>query len=103
MNMHAKPMHQGCQCRKNLKFIKHLDYEVIYELIAAAIPALSYATGANFVTKIQTIGGGNFNMMTDDFRSHYFGDWKHSDIKNRPPVYTIKVCQKIVEIGDLNK
>jgi len=81
-----------------------LDDIAIHDLIASGIPASSYAVGANEVEIfINDISNNNFNMMTDDFRSHDFGDWKHSDIKDKPPVYTIKVFQKMINLGNLNQ
>jgi hypothetical protein len=85
---YAKPMEQH----------GHLE-----ELLAKAIPARTYAIGANAVPSMGT--ARNVNLPEDDMKNGWpqerAGRWKHSDFKDVAFVYTYKVYERVVGIGGL--
>jgi len=87
--------------------------EVQAELLASAIPAMSYAAGAN-----NTNGTVGFDMESDfkvngwplpgelgrgGLEEEYQGDWLHSDFWVVAPVYVQSVYLKWVELAKLDK
>lgn len=87
---------------------------LMYELLATAIPSRSYAAAANEITAFNPPGqpSRNFNMASPTMRDGWpsgidGGDggvrWRHSDFKEIAFRYVYPIYDKMIEIGELNK
>jgi hypothetical protein len=91
--------------------------EVQAELLASAIPAMSYAAGANVVDELDSLDR-NFDMQPEfrpngwpspgdlgraGLEEEYQGDWLHSDFWMVAPVYVQSVYLKWVGLAKLDK
>jgi len=78
-----------------------LKKDVQYELLSAAIPAVSFAVAANPVDKLTE--ARNFNMM--DMKNGGWprasGDWVHSDFRDVAFSYVISMYQEMIDQGGL--
>jgi hypothetical protein len=81
---------------------------VQHELLAAAIPAVSFAAAANSVDilDLQIPGESrNFNMMNmkNGDWPRASGDWLHSDFRDVALSYVVEMYEEMVNTGKLNK
>jgi hypothetical protein len=88
-------------------FSSNVSREQQNSLLAAAIPAMSYATGRNVVGAFST-PRGSMNYDMTDFRSGWprnhpiYGEsWLHSDVRDVAYIYTSILFDGIVAMGDL--
>ena len=78
--------------------------EVTWDLLAHAIPARSFAVGANPITKLES---KNFNMhkLRDDYwpqerlKDEFKDDWLHSDFRNMALPYVYQVYETMLKLG----
>lgn len=84
-----------------------------WDMLASALPALSFAAGSNPIDHLNLIGHGqNVNMATlkavptvwpDRSGSGYGRRWLHSDIRDVAVQHTINVYDRMMTIGRLNE
>ena len=83
--------------------------QVQYELLATAIPALSYAAAANPLEKLDEEDDSkdrNFNMMNlknGDWPAERGGEWYHSDFRDVAMSYTWPMFQEMIKQGELDE
>lgn len=82
--------------------------QIQYELLATAIPALSYAAAANPLDRfnLQQGGNGNFNMMklkNGGWPAERGGEWHHSDFRDVAMSYTWPMFQEMIKQGGLDE
>lgn len=79
------------------------------ELIGGMIPALTYSSGANELQLLDILSGEsrNYDMNSLVFLSESWprqeSSWLHSDIVNISFVFTFKLFDSFISIGNLNK
>jgi hypothetical protein len=84
---------------------------VMWDLLAHAIPARSFAAGANPIKKLVNFGT-DFDMQS--LRDEYWPQerikgeaedyhWLHSDIRNMAMPYVYQVYEKMLDIGELRE
>jgi len=87
------------------------DKTVMWDLLAHAIPARSFAAGANPIKKLVNFGT-DFDMQS--LRDEYWPqerldnedlllDWLHSDISNMAMPYVHQVYEKMLDEGNLRE
>ena len=83
--------------------------EVQYDLLATAIPAMSYAAAANPLNKLTPVQGAdrNFDMMdlknNDAWPAERETQWWHSDFRDVAMSYTWKMYEKMIIEGNLDE
>ncbi len=88
-----------------------LKYEEVSRALAEALPALSYATGANYVTAFGDLRNSDLNADTsrvngwpagraNDAKEEMRG-WRHSDMREVAYLYTYFPFDEFVRIGGL--
>lgn len=97
-----------------------VTYDVRAETLAESIPSLTFAAGANPIDKFDPqnpndeernfdMNGGNFKVngwpaqRDKILEGTEISDWRHSDIRNMSYLYTYKVYEKWIELGELNE
>jgi hypothetical protein len=79
------------------------ENDVQWHMLAEAIPALSYGTGANEVTGMQEnldLESFTNTNWPSSLRGH--SEWWHSDYQNVSLNYVIPVFNRMIEIGGLD-
>lgn len=87
-------------------FSSNITAQVVNEIIAQGVPALSYAAGGN---SINIPGFYNYNMDVNANKPNGWGRgggnydtrWLHSDLKNMAYLYTYKLFNELVSQGGL--
>ena len=79
--------------------------QVQHELLAAAIPAMSYAAAANPIEEIERKGNKNFNMMAQKNGGwpRPSGKWQHSDFRDVAFSYVVPMFQEMINQGKLDE
>ena len=77
-----------------------------YKLLAEAIPAQSFAVGANEIPQLNILAGQNRNFDMQGMQSGWpeerpNTDWEHSDLKNVAYQYVYQLFDELVAKGDL--
>ena len=74
-----------------------VDYQLRAKMLGDAIPAESFAAGANAVGVFGDAGNYNMDSIRNDRWPSNRDGWFHSDLKNVAFWYTYKLFQKIVK------
>lgn len=81
--------------------------QVQHELLAAAIPAMSYAAAANPIEELNPEQGENrnFNMMNQRNGGwpRNTGHWQHSDFRDVAFSYVVPMFQEMINQGKLDE
>jgi hypothetical protein len=91
-------------------------YDEVSKALAESLPALTFAAGSNPIDLFESTTPGvpsrNYDMMSPSLRNGWPAgrevpdgvlpdDWMHSDIRNMAHLYTHKVYEKWIELGEL--
>jgi hypothetical protein len=88
---------------------KASEPHVFYDLLARAIPSLSFATAANAIKNLnsdrninmETVGRNGTDWPSQGHLGPAQGDWLHSDFKAVALPYVYPFFEKLITIGDL--